>query len=57
MINDLVNSKKIDLLKKQIKENSNSLDQINQNVPFKFGIDKYGNYGYIKEGADSVTPF
>lgn len=23
----------------------------------KFGIDKYGNYGYIKAGADSVTPF
>ncbi len=26
-------------------------------VPFKFGIDEDGNYGYIKAGADSVTPF
>ena len=23
----------------------------------KFGIDSDGNYGYIKAGADSVTPF
>lgn len=23
----------------------------------KFGVDKNGNYGYIKAGADSVTPF
>ena len=23
----------------------------------KFGIDSSGNYGYIKAGADSVTPF
>lgn len=26
-------------------------------VPFKFGIDANGNYGYIKDGADTVTPF
>lgn len=26
-------------------------------IPFKFGIDDYGNYGYIKAGTDSVTPF
>ena len=24
---------------------------------FKFGIDENGNYGYIKDGADTVTPF
>lgn len=23
----------------------------------KFGIDEDGNYGYIKDGADTVTPF
>ena len=23
----------------------------------KFGIDANGNYGYIKDGADTVTPF
>lgn len=26
-------------------------------LPFGFGIDDYGNYGYIKAGADTVTPF
>ena len=26
-------------------------------VPFKFGVDSSGNYGYIKAGADTVTPF
>ena len=26
-------------------------------VPFSFGVDDNGNYGYIKAGADSVTPF
>lgn len=26
-------------------------------VPFSFGVDANGNYGYIKDGADSVTPF
>lgn len=25
--------------------------------PFKFGIDENGNYGYYKDGADTVTPF
>lgn len=27
------------------------------NLPFKFGIDANGNYGYYKVGADTVTPF
>ena len=26
-------------------------------IPFQFGIDENGNYGYIKAGADTVTPF
>lgn len=26
-------------------------------IPFKFGIDSNGNYGYFKVGADTVTPF
>lgn len=29
----------------------------NSNLPFKLGIDENGNYGYIKDGADTVTPF
>lgn len=28
-----------------------------EDTPFKFGIDANGNYGYIKDGADTVTPF
>ena len=26
-------------------------------LPFRFGIDENGNYGYYKVGADTVTPF
>ena len=26
-------------------------------MPFKFGVDSCGNYGYVKAGADTVTPF
>lgn len=26
-------------------------------VPFRFAVDSNGNYGYIKDGADTVTPF
>lgn len=26
-------------------------------IEFKFGVDEQGRYGYIKAGADSVTPF
>jgi hypothetical protein len=26
-------------------------------IPFRFGIDSNGNYGYKKDGADTVTPF
>ena len=28
-----------------------------ENIPFSFGIDAQGNYGYFKAGADTVTPF
>lgn len=30
---------------------------IDNKVPFKFGVDADGNYGYYKAGADTVTPF
>jgi len=39
-------------LKMNLKATYNSTE-----IPFKFGIDASGNYGYIKAGADSVTPF
>ena len=32
-------------------------DWIDDRVPFSFGVDANGNYGYIKAGADTVTPF
>ena len=35
----------------------NQITTLNSNVPFKFGVDSSGNYGYIKAGADTVTPF
>ena len=32
-------------------------DVFNGGIPFRFGIDANGNYGYYKAGADTVTPF
>lgn len=32
-------------------------DMEGQPLPFKFGIDENGNYGYYKVGADTLTPF
>lgn len=31
--------------------------RLDNKLPFSFGIDQDGNYGYKKEGADSVIPF
>ena len=31
--------------------------KMNNNNPIRFGVDGDGNYGYIKVGADTVTPF
>lgn len=30
---------------------------IAQQLPFRLGVDEEGNYGYYKDGADTVTPF
>ena len=35
----------------------NLRDDLNNKTPFSFGVDANGNYGYIKDGADTVTPF
>ena len=40
-----------------ITTNSNNITTLNNKVPFSFGIDANGNYGYIKDGADTVAPF
>lgn len=52
------------VLKAQIDELNEDVESLNKNVnelnikmPFKLGIDENGNYGYIKDGADSVIPF
>lgn len=37
--------------------NASHWQVISETLPFKFGIDPFGKYGYIKAGADSVTPF
>lgn len=37
--------------------NSSKWQAWTDNIPFRFGIDADGNYGYYKAGADSVTPF
>lgn len=38
--------------------NANALKEVNNSFGgMKFGVDSDGNYGYIKAGADSVTPF
>lgn len=31
--------------------------RLDAKMPFRFGIDADGNYGYYKDGADTVTPF
>lgn len=31
--------------------------ELSAKVPFRFGVDEKGNYGYIKAGADTVIPF
>lgn len=36
---------------------STAVNIVGKKVPFSFAIDANGNYGYIKDGADTVTPF
>lgn len=38
-------------------ETTNEIKKLKDKTPFAFGVDENGNYGYIKAGADSVTPF
>ena len=45
-----------DVLTELAAQNKN-FGELTGNLPFAFGIDKNGNYGYIKAGADTVTPF
>ena len=40
-----------------IEKTNDAINELNSNLPFKLGIDENGNYGYIKDGADSVIPF
>lgn len=40
------------MIKKYVDE-----ETLQNKLPFRLGIDENGNYGYIKAGADTVTPF
>lgn len=35
----------------------NEIKNLKNGTPFKFGIDNNGDYGYYKEGEDTITPF
>lgn len=39
------------------EEAGTAASEVDAKVPFAFGIDADGQYGYIKAGADTVTPF
>ena len=42
----------------KINTNASAISILNTNLAnIKFGVDSDGNYGYIKPGADTVTPF
>ena len=42
----------------KINTNASAISTLNTNLAnIKFGVDSDGNYGYIKPGADTVTPF
>lgn len=52
------NKKIKDLAENGVFKNKERIDELNNNLGgLKFGIDANGNYGYIKAGADTVTPF
>lgn len=34
-----------------------AVKELAEQVPFRLGVDAAGNYGYYKDGADTVTPF
>ena len=51
-----INTLNSDLASLSGKVNTN-FTTLNNKVPFSFGIDANGNYGYIKDGADTVIPF
>lgn len=45
-------------IEQQVTGLRENVEQLNSNLGgLKFGTDAEGNYGYIKDGADTVTPF
>ena len=47
----------LDKINNNIDNINNNITTLNNKIPFSFGVDANGNYGYIKDGADTVTPF
>lgn len=58
-IGDMGNYIVVDDLGKQVGalNTKTTAEYQNKEIPFRFGIDADGNYGYYKDGADTVTPF
>lgn len=55
-VTELTNS--VSDIENDVTELTNSVSDIGDSLNgFKFGIDANGNYGYYKDGADTVTPF
>ena len=55
--NGLINSDTLDGKDSSYFATTKEVDVLDNKIPFSFGIDSDGNYGYIKAGADTVTPF
>lgn len=56
------NAEAITTLNATVEDNTTTLNATKDqlvagDVKFQFGVDADGNYGYVKEGADTVTPF
>lgn len=54
---DAFNAANMNNLEDRIAAEFEEINQSLANGKIKFGIDASGNYGYIKEGADTVIPF
>lgn len=50
-------TQKVDATLSSTSNNPPSNKAVRNAMPFNFGIDEDGNYGYIPIGADSVVPF
>lgn len=45
------------VLSNEVSDLVGEVEELSQKVPFAFGVDENGNYGYYKEGETEITPF